>query len=117
VLEAGVDPLGAGEILVEVLKLACPELGLDAAEATLGPFCGDEGIDEHKLRGVRWLMMLEECGLEGFELGEVFAANDVRDGVDAGLQSILRAGGFAFGGFGAGRFLGVLSIGVDLCLG
>jgi hypothetical protein len=94
VLEPGVRPFGASKVLVEVLELAGPELGLNAAETALGPLGGDEHIDERKLSGIGRLMMLKECGLKGIELGGVFAANDLREGVDVRLESILRTDGF-----------------------
>ncbi len=61
--------------------------------------------------------MEEELGGEGFELGGIFAGDDVGPGVDAGFEGVERGGGFAFGRGGAGGFLGVEAIGVELCLG
>jgi len=116
VLEVWVGKFGAAQVLVERFELVSPELGLDAAETALGPLGGDESIDESKLRGVGRLVVLEECGLEGIEFLRVFTANDMGEGVDAGLESILRADGFAFGGNGTGGFLRIPSIGFDLCL-
>ena len=106
----------AGQILVEGFELVGPKLRLDAAEAALGPLGGDQGIDERKLGGIGRLMLLKERGLEDIELVGIFAANDVREGVDAGLERILRANGFTFRGFGTGGFLRVSSISFDLCV-
>jgi hypothetical protein len=83
VLERGVGKFGAGKILVEGLELEGPELGLDPAETALGPFRGNERIDERKLGGVGRLVLVKVCGGEGFELGGIFAGNDVGGGVDA----------------------------------
>ena len=85
VLDGGVEEIGVGEIFVEAFDLVIPELGFDAAEAALDPFGGDEGVDERELRGIGGLIVEMECGGEGFELGGIFAGNDVRPGVDAGL--------------------------------
>ena len=82
-LERGVGKFGAGKILVEGVELEGPELGLDTAEAALRPFRGDERIDERKLGGIRRLVLVKVCGGEGFELGGVFAGNDVGGSVDA----------------------------------
>jgi hypothetical protein len=51
---------------VEVFLAGVPEFGLDAAEAALGPFGGDEGIDERELVGVGRLELEVECDGEGF---------------------------------------------------
>ena len=61
--------------------------------------------------------MEEELGGEGFEFGGIFAGDDVGLGVDAGFEGVERRDGFSFGGFGAGGFLGVEAIGIELCLG
>ena len=54
---------------------------------------------------------------EGLEFGGVFVADDLGFGVDAGFQGVERGDGLAFGGSGAGGFLRVQPVGVDLCLG
>ena len=102
---------------VVALVADSPELGLNPAEAALGPLGGDEGIDERELVGIGGLVVEKERGGEGFELGGVFAGDDVGEGVDAGFQGVERGGGLAFGSDGAGRFFGVQTIGVDLCFG
>ena len=100
--------------LSRAFDLVFPELGFDAAEAALGPFGGDEGIDQGALVGVDGPVMEQEFGGEGLEFGGIFAANDVRPGVDAGLEGVQRGGSFAFGGSGAGRFLGIPAVGFNL---
>jgi hypothetical protein len=114
VLDGLVEILGGGEVVVEALDLVIPELGFDAAEAALGPLGGDEGIDQGALVGVGGLVMEEEFGGKVLEFARIFAANDVRPGVDAGLEGVQRGGGFAFGGSGAGRFLGITAVGFNL---
>ena len=116
-LDGGIDEIGVGEIFVEALKPVIPELGFDAAEAALGPLGGDEGVDEGELDGVGGMEVEYECGGEGFEFGGVFAGDDVRPGVNAGFEGVEGGGGFAFGGFGAGGFLGVAAVGVNLGFG
>ena len=54
----------------------------------MGPLGGDEGIDERELVGAGGLELEEECGGEGFELGGVFAGNNVGHGVDARFQGV-----------------------------
>jgi len=46
VLDGGIDEFGVAEILVEAFDLVIPELGFDAAQASLDPFGGDKGVDE-----------------------------------------------------------------------
>ena len=107
VLDGGVDEFGVGEIFVETFDLVIPELGFDAAEAALDPLGGDEGVDERELVGVGGVEVEKECFGEGFELGGIFAGDDLGPGVDAGFEGVERGAGFAFGGSGAGGFLGV----------
>jgi len=70
---------------VERFVAGVPELGLDAAEAALGPLSGDQGIDQRELVGTGGLELEEKGGGEGFERGGIFAGNDVGHGVYAGL--------------------------------
>ena len=107
VLDLGVEELSAGKILVEAFDLIIPELGFDAAEAALDPLGGDEGVDKGEFGGAGWLVVVQVCGGEGFEFGGIFAGDDVGPGVDAGFQGVEGGAGLAFGGFGAGGFLGV----------
>jgi len=117
VLDGGVEEIGVGEVFVEAFDLVIPELGFDAAEAALGPLSGDEGVDERELDGIGGAEVEEELGGEGFEFGGIFAGDDVGPGVDAGFEGVESGAGFALGGGGAGGFLGVEAIGVDLGLG
>jgi hypothetical protein len=114
VLDGGVDKIGVREVFVQALYLIIPELGFDAAEAALNPLGGDEGVDEGEFGGAGRLIVVVECGGEGFEFGGIFAGDDMGPGVDAGFQGVEGRGGFAFGGFGASGFLGVQAVGVDL---
>jgi hypothetical protein len=114
VLDLGVEKFGLGEIFVEAIDLVIPELGFDAAEAALDPFGGDEGVDERELGGIGGLVLIVKRGGEGFEVGGIFAGDDVGPGVDAGFEGVEGGGGFTLGSFGAGGFLGVAAVGVDL---
>jgi hypothetical protein len=116
VLDGGVEEIGVGEI-VEAFDAIVPELGFDAAEAALDPLGGDEGVDERELVGIGGAEVEEEGSSKGFEFGGVFAGDDVGPGVDAGFEGVERGGGFALGRGGAGGFLGVEAVGVDLGLG
>jgi len=76
-LDGRVDEFGAGEGLVEDVDAVIPELGFDAAEATLVPLGGDEGVDERELDGIGRAEVEEVLFGEGFELGGIFAGDDV----------------------------------------
>ena len=78
VLDGLVEVLGGAEIVVEAFDLVFPELGFDAAEAALGPFGGDEGIDQGALVGVGGPVVEQEFGRERLEFDGIFAADDVR---------------------------------------
>ena len=85
VLDGGVDEFGVGEILVEAFDLVMPELSFDAAEAAREPLGVDERVDESELVGVGGVEMEMEGFGEGFELGGIFAGDDLGPGVDAGF--------------------------------
>jgi len=99
---------------VEVLKLGFPDLGFGLAEAAEEPLGGDHVIDLVALFGEEGLEALVVLGGEGFEIGEVLAADDHGFGVDAGFQGILGSTLFALDGAGASGFLGVEAVGLDL---
>jgi hypothetical protein len=113
----GILEFGAGEVFVEAFDLVVPELGFDAAEASLSPLGEDEGVDERELVGAGGVVMEEEGGGEGFELLGIFAGDDDGPGVNAGFEGVEGGAGFAFGGGGARGFLRIEAIGVDLCFG
>jgi hypothetical protein len=109
--------LGERAVLVgvqPVLLVKDPELGLGFMEAAEEPIGVDEGIDEAALLGSGGLEALEIFGGEGFEIGGIFAGNDERLGVDAGLQRIHAGGGLAADRARAGGFLGVAAVGFEL---
>jgi len=76
-LDGGVDEFGVGEVLIEAFDAIVPELGFDAAEATLDPLGGDEGVDERELYWACRLEVEAELGGEGFEFVWVFTGDDV----------------------------------------
>jgi hypothetical protein len=93
-----------------------PEFGFDAAEAAGGPIGGDEDVHQVALFGGGGRPSLEiEMG-EGFEILDVFAADDFAPGVNAGLESVHGRGGLALNGAWASGLMGVAPIGVDLSL-
>ena len=125
-LQAVEDALAAGEgvaehdFLVEalpfpgLLEFDLPELRLDFAQAAEEPVGGDQGIDEDALFGSGGLEAFVVAGGESIEGGGVFATNDERFGVDAGLQGVLRRGSLAFSGARAGGLSGIATVGLDL---
>ena len=88
VLDGGVDEFGMREIFVEAFDLVIPELRLDAAEAALDPLGGDEGVDKGEFGGAGRAVVELKCGGQGFELGGVFAGDDVGPGVNAGFEGV-----------------------------
>jgi len=101
VLDSGVDEFGVAEIFVEAFDAVIPELGFDAAEAPLDPLCGDEGINERELDGIGRLVVQQELFGKRFELGGIFAGDDVRPSVDARFEGVQRGSGFALWGYWA----------------
>ena len=73
---------------VKAFDAIVPELGFDAAEAALDPLGGDEGVDEGELGGIGGLVLIVKRGGEGFEVGGIFAGDDVGPGVDAGFEGV-----------------------------
>ena len=53
-MDGGVDEFGVGEVLIEAFDAIVPELGFDAAEATLDPLGGDESVDKRELCWAGW---------------------------------------------------------------
>jgi hypothetical protein len=96
------------------LHFALPELGFGLAEAAEEPLAIDEGIDQEALLGGGWLPALLVFGGEGLEIGGVLAANDLRFGVNAGLDGVEAGDGLALDGAWAGGFLSVETIRFDL---
>ena len=76
-MNSRVDEFGAGEVLVEDVDAVDPELGFDAAEASLDPLGGDERIDERELNWIGGPVVVEELFSKGFELVGIFAWDDV----------------------------------------
>ena len=93
------------------------EFGLGAPEALEGPLAADEFIDVDALLGEGGAEAEVVGGDESVVGGTVFAGEDGGVGVDAGLEGIEAGGGLALGGLGAGGFLGVATVGVDLAQG
>jgi hypothetical protein len=99
------------------LHFALPELSFGLAEAAEEPLAIDEGIDQEALLGGGWLPALLVFGGEGLEIGGVLAANDLRFGVNAGLDGVEAGDGLALDGAWAGGFLSVETIRFDLLNG
>ncbi|MBI4322100.1 MAG: hypothetical protein HY675_26715, partial [Chloroflexi bacterium] len=104
------DLLGAGDVT-----------GLGADDATQTPATNGDVLDASLLDGALGMEVIGE-GLE--EVGEVLGvlieeggalqSSDERAGADAVLEGVQGDAGFALGGLGAGRTLGVTAVGVEL---
>ena len=121
-------PLKAGEFVtllgvglregdVEDVGGVLPELGLDGAETAEELLTIDEGIDEHALLGGGGTEAAVIFGDELFECRGVFAADELRLGVDAGFECVHGGAGLALDGAGSGGFLRVETIGCELFFG
>jgi hypothetical protein len=94
-----------------------PELGFADTEAAEEPLGVDEGVDEHALFGSGGTEAVVIFSFESLEVDGFFAADDLRFGVDAGFEGIHGGAGLALRGAGAGGFLCVEAVGLDLLLG
>ena len=108
---AGGDKVFLGAPL---LHAVLPDLGLGFAEAAELPIGGYEGIDEEAAIGGGGLEAVVIFEGEGFEGAGVLAGDDVGVGVNAGFEGIEAGNGLAFGGTGAGGFLRIEAVSLDL---
>jgi hypothetical protein len=103
--------LGASPAL---LLLIFPGLGFGDAETAEGPLTGNEIVDQEAgFRGgglVVPVILFDEL----FEVGEFLGGEDEGLGVDAGFDGVHGRDGFACDRGGAGGFLGITTIRVDL---
>ena len=81
------------------LKLALPELVLDAAQTAEQPFRRDQDIDQRALLGRDGTVALVVLGGQGCEIFRRLAGEDMGLGVNAGFQGI--EAGCRLAGFGA----------------
>ena len=65
-----------------------PEFGFEAREALEEPISADERIDEEALEVGGGRPILVIAGGHGFELGRIFAGNDLSFGIDAGFECV-----------------------------
>jgi hypothetical protein len=91
-----------------------PDLGVGFGEATELPIVADQAIDIVTLLGGLGMEAQVIFGSKGFEIGDIFAADDDGLSVDAGFQGILGRRGLAFNGARPRAFLSVEAIGLDL---
>lgn len=93
-----------------------PEAGFDGLQSAELPLGTGEGIDEKALerRSGRKLAMV--AGNEFFELDGVFTRDDLRFGLNAGLQGIETGCGLALNGARSGGTKRVLPVGENLGL-
>jgi hypothetical protein len=100
-----------------ILHFAFEDLGVDSSKAAEQPFVVDEGIDEEAFFGGGGSPTLLVFGGEGFEIGGILAADDLRFGVNAGFGGVETGDGLALDGAWAGGFLRVEAIRLDLLNG
>src|SRR5271169_4278375 len=84
-----VECLAYGTILVELpggLHFIFPDFRVSLGEAPELPVVADESVDIVTLLGRGGVEALDVIGGEGVEIGDGFAADEVRLSVDAGLQ-------------------------------
>ncbi len=102
---------------IGVLLLEGPHFGFDAVEAAEGPLAADQIVEEAAGFGGSGLVALVILVDEELEVGEVLFREEEGLGVEAGFQGVHGGGGLAWGRGGAGRFLGVATVGLDLAEG
>jgi hypothetical protein len=91
-----------------------PDLGLGSVEAAELPVGGYQEIHQEALfagGGLEEVIVFES---EGFQDGGIFAGDDVGLSVDAGFEGIEPGNGLAFDGTGAGGFLRIEAVRLDL---
>ena len=122
-LEAGEGVCAAAEGLASrailfqgpgILHFTFEDLGIDPSKAAEQPFVIDEGIDEEAFFGGGGLPALLVFGGEGFEVGWILAADDLRFGVNAGFGGIETGDGLARDGTWTGGALRVETVRFDL---
>jgi len=110
-------PFGAGEGVVAVLmaiEALGPHVGFRIGAAFEPPGVADEGGYKDVLLGSGGLKTVVVAGVEGLQVGGVFAGNDRVGGEEAVFESIETDGGLAFGGAGSSGFDCVEAVGLDL---
>jgi hypothetical protein len=99
---------------VLVIGFVVPDLGVGEGIAAKEPVGVDEGGDEEGLFGSGGLPAEEVSVGEGTEFGGVFAGDDLRSGVEAGLEGIGAGGGLSRGGAWACGALRIAAVGGGL---
>ena len=93
-----------------------PELRFGAEEAAQDPLAAQERINLETFFGREGLKAREVLVLERGEIVAGFAGDELRFGIEAGLEGVLGRDGLALGCAGASGFLRVEAIGLDLTL-
>jgi hypothetical protein len=102
--------------LLQVEEAEIEDAGLDDVDAAEAPGGGGDFLDEVFLDGALRLVVVAEVSLEVFVLVLVLAFDDGDLGGEAMAEGVPGDAGLALGGFGAGAFLSVAAVGVDLFL-
>jgi len=120
---AGVGALEAGEILIDLVleEEPCERVGVSfhefregAGQAGLVPLGGGQFIDMVALGVGLGLPFVLEVEAKLIELVLIFAGQDDGGGIQAVAEGIEADGRLTLGGDGAGRFLGIEAVGLDL---
>ena len=99
---------------IGALLLVGPHLGFDAVEAAEHPLTADEVVKEAAGFGGGWAVALVILVDEELEVGKFLVGKEEGLGVKSAFQGVQRGGGLACGRGGAGGFLGVAAVGLDL---
>jgi hypothetical protein len=103
--------------LAEVAGLRIPMFGFDTAHAAEEPIGVDEGVDRGALAGTGGAAGVEVLADEGVEFAGVLAIDQKGVGIDTGAGRVVGRGGLAGVRAGAGGFLRIATIRMDLGLG
>jgi hypothetical protein len=101
-------------LFLSFVGMKSPELGLDATQTAKLPIGVHERIDQETLERTVGLELPMVIGGERFEGSGIFAGDDLRFGVDAGLESVEAGYGLPLRRAGASRFLRIAAIRLDL---
>ena len=105
------------ELIPHVEAADGEEAGFDVVCPDQAPGGHGDAANDGYLGGGGWLVLGFDGIEQSFEIGDTFAVEDQVAGGEAVLDAVEADGGASVRGFGAGAFLGVLTVGCDLGFG